>query len=131
MRERNGHQRLAIEDGQVIDFTLTLWDGDRSRLHLDVDMLAGDAMSYRVLVSDLAQLYRGATLQSPGFSYRRYRTEYEPDRAARERDRQWWQRRLPEMAGAPQLPTVAVREPGRRIGPSATSTGWRRKPSSS
>ncbi|WP_373166781.1 amino acid adenylation domain-containing protein [Mycobacterium marinum] len=112
MRERNGHQRLAIEDGQVIDFTLTLWDGDRSRLHLDVDMLAGDAMSYRVLVSDLAQLYRGATLQSPGFSYRRYRTEYEPDRAARERDRQWWQRRLPEMAGAPQLPTVAVREPG-------------------
>ncbi|WP_207749513.1 hypothetical protein, partial [Clostridioides difficile] len=56
LRERKTHQRLAIEDGQVLDVTLTLRDEDSSRLHLDVDMLAGDAMSYRILVSDLAAL---------------------------------------------------------------------------
>lgn len=112
LRESKIHQRLAIEDGQVIDITLTLLDAGRgkvrSRLHLDIDMLAGDAMSYRVLVSDLAELYRGATLPAPGYSYRRYLTERQEDGAARARDRDWWHQRLPEMPGAPELPTVPV-----------------------
>ena len=111
LRDRKTHQRLAIEDGQVIDITLTLYQEaqeNRGRLHLDIDMLAGDAMSYRVLVSDLAELYRGATLPPPGYSYRRYRTEHQVDSAARERDRHWWQRRLSELPGAPELPTVPV-----------------------
>ncbi|MCV6985431.1 amino acid adenylation domain-containing protein [Mycobacterium shinjukuense] len=107
LRDRKTHQRLRIEDGQVIEITLTRCD-DRNRLHLDIDMLAGDAMSYRVLVSDLAELYQGATPAAPGYSYRRYRTERQPDSLAHDRDRQWWRQRLPEMPGAPELPTVPV-----------------------
>jgi mycobactin phenyloxazoline synthetase len=110
LRDRKTHQRLGIEDGQVIDVTLTLYDENCSRLHLDIDMLAGDAMSYRVLVSDLAELYRGATLPTLGYSYRRYRTERQANSTAHDRDRQWWQRRLPEMPGAPELPTVPVED---------------------
>ncbi|QLL05815.1 non-ribosomal peptide synthetase [Mycobacterium vicinigordonae] len=110
LRDRKTHQRLAIEDGQVFDITLTLRDGDRSRLHLDIDMLAGDAMSYRILVADLAEAYNGATLPTPGYSYRRYRTERREHAGARDQDRRWWQQRLPEMAGAPELPTVAAGE---------------------
>ncbi len=110
VRDHKTHQRLAIEDGQVLDVTLTRYDEDRARLHLDVDMLAGDAMSYRVLVSELARLYAGATLRPPGYTYRRYRTERRVDLAAHARDRQWWQRRLPELPGAPELPTVPVGE---------------------
>ncbi|MEV6255158.1 amino acid adenylation domain-containing protein [Nocardia sp. NPDC051911] len=110
LRDRKTHQRLAIEDGQVIDVTLTLRDADRSRLHLDVDMLAGDAMSYRVLIADLAELYHGRAVPVPGYTYRRHRTEHQGDGAARERDRQWWQERLPELPGAPELPTVPVSE---------------------
>ncbi|HET9876762.1 MAG TPA: condensation domain-containing protein, partial [Mycobacterium sp.] len=106
LRDRKTHQRLGIEDGQVIDVTLTRYGQDRSRLHLDVDMLAADAMSYRLLVSDLADLYRGATLPKPGYSYRRYRTEHQEDGAAGQRDRRWWQQRLPELPGAPRLPTA-------------------------
>lgn len=115
IRDRKTHQRLAIDDGQVIDVTLTRYDEDRSRLHLDVDMLAGDAMSYRVLINDLAGLYRGAALAPPGYSYQRHREQTQRGRdtdAARERDRQWWQRRLPEMPGAPELPTAPVGERG-------------------
>nr|WP_232021878.1 non-ribosomal peptide synthetase [Mycobacterium basiliense] len=114
LRERKSHQRLRIEDGQVIDITLSLWGHNRSRLHLDIDMLAGDAMSYRVLVSDLAELYRGVALRAPGYSYRRYRTERQRDMAAHARDRDWWQQRLPEMSGAPELPTVAMAGPAHR-----------------
>ncbi|MFD0365984.1 amino acid adenylation domain-containing protein [Nocardia sp. GCM10030253] len=117
LRDRKTHQRLAIEDGQVIDITLTLRDEHSTRLHLDVDMLAGDAMSYRVLISELAELYHGATVPAPGYSYRHYRTEREDDAVARERDRQWWQQRLPELPGAPELPTVPV---GERTAPHRT-----------
>ena len=120
LRDRKTHQCLGIEDGQVIDITLTLLDENRSRLHLDIDMLAADAMSYRVLVCDLAELYRGATLPAPGYTYRRYRTEQQQDQennAARERDRHWWQQRLPDMPGAPELPTVPV---GDRAAPRCT-----------
>ncbi len=108
LRERKTHQRLRIEDGEVVDVTLTLWDEERSRLHLDIDMLAGDALSYRVLASELAAAYHGTTLSTPGYSYRRYRTERQPDAAAHERGRDWWQQRLPEMPGAPELPTVPL-----------------------
>ncbi|MGH3956795.1 MAG: amino acid adenylation domain-containing protein [Mycobacterium sp.] len=110
LRERKTHQRLAIEDGQVLDVTLTLRDETSSRLHLDVDMLAGDAMSYRVLVSDLAALYHGAAQPELGYTYRRYRTEQRGDESARERDRQWWSERLDDLPGAPELPTVPVSE---------------------
>ncbi|BCI87019.1 hypothetical protein NIIDMKKI_22250 [Mycobacterium kansasii] len=65
LREAKTHQRLHIEDGQVIDITLTRYGDNHSRLHLDIDMLAGDAMSYRVLVSDLAELYRGPRCRRP------------------------------------------------------------------
>ncbi|OBI40791.1 non-ribosomal peptide synthetase [Mycobacterium kyorinense] len=111
IRDEKTHQRLAIEDGQVFDVALTLYDENRSRLHLDVDMLAGDAMSYRVLVSELAKLYGGATLTAPGYTYRRYRTEHATDSAARADDRQWWQQRLADMPGAPELPTLTGADP--------------------
>jgi len=110
LRERKTHQRLAIEDGQVLDVTLTLRDEDSSRLHLDVDMLAGDAMSYRILVSDLAALYHGAAQPELQYTYRRYRTEDRGDAAVYESDRQWWQERLEDLPGAPELPVVPVSE---------------------
>lgn len=117
LRDRKTHQRLAVEDGQVLDVTLTQRDDNRTRLHLDVDMLAGDAMSYRVLVSDLAKLYRGEAVPTPGYSYRRYRTEHTEDSTVAERDRQWWQQRLPTLPGAPELPLVTA---GDRTAPHRT-----------
>ncbi|TQM28946.1 non-ribosomal peptide synthetase [Nocardia bhagyanarayanae] len=110
LRDDKTHQRLDIEAGQVLDVTLSLLADDRTRLHLDVDMLAGDAMSYRVLISDLAELYHGGSLPAETYSYRRYRTERQIDAAARERDKQWWQERLPRLPGSPELPTIPVSE---------------------
>ncbi|WP_433523316.1 amino acid adenylation domain-containing protein [Nocardia pseudovaccinii] len=110
LRDSKTHQRLVIEEGQVLDVTLSLLADGRTRLHLDVDMIAGDAMSYRVLVADLAELYHGGTVPPQGYSYRRYRTERTVDAVARERDKQWWRDRLPALPGAPELPTIPVSE---------------------
>lgn len=107
LRENKTHQRLAIEDGQVLDVTLSLLSGGRTRLHLDVDMIAGDAVSYRLLLADLAQLYHGDPVPAANYSYQRYRTEHVPDSGAVQRDREWWQRRLPDLPGAPELPRRA------------------------
>ncbi|WP_444543636.1 amino acid adenylation domain-containing protein [Nocardia otitidiscaviarum] len=107
LRERKTHQLMAVEDGQVIDIALTLLPGGRTRLHLDVDMLAADAMSYRILVGDLARLYHGEELPPQTYTFREYlagQAAPGPDRA---RDRDWWQRRLSELPGAPELPRAS------------------------
>lgn len=124
LRDRKTHQRMAVGDGQVIDVTLTLRDERRSRLHLDIDMLAGDALSLRVLLSDLARLYRGAALPAAGYSYRRYRTERAQDEVARQRDRAWWQRRVPQLPGAPELPTVPVTAAGAALHRTVRHDHW-------
>ncbi|MFD9615052.1 condensation domain-containing protein, partial [Streptomyces sp. NPDC059083] len=104
LRERRTHQLMAVEDGQVVDIALTLLPDGRTRLHLDVDMLAADAMSYRILVADLARLYHGEQLPPQHYTFRQYLAEHAgpaPEHAA---DREWWQQRLADLPGAPELP---------------------------
>ena len=90
LREAKSHQQL---DGEVFELTLSLLPGEKSRLHVDLDMQAADAMSYRTLMTDLAILYEGRQLPELGFSYREYRNEIarreaEP-RPAHDADRDW------------------------------------------
>lgn len=110
IRDAKSHQRL---DGAVFELTLTLLPGHRSRLHVDLDMQAADAMSYRTLMSDLAALYRGG--DSPGlpelsYTYREYRRVSSQSEAYphpdRDAHRQWWEQRLPELPDPPSPPTI-------------------------
>lgn len=109
LRDTRTHQRLAVQDGQVIDVALTLLPGGRTRLHVDVDMLAADAASYRVLMADLARLYHGERPESLTYTFRRYLADH-PAGAGDEHalDRAWWQRRLSELPGAPELPRAVT-----------------------
>ncbi|MFD4461981.1 AMP-binding protein [Nocardia sp. NPDC058480] len=168
LRSARTHQRMAVEDGQVIDIALTRLADGRTRLHLDVDMLAADAMSYRILITDLARLYHGEQLPPQDYTFRQYLAEHQPDnrrpgtaadqlnvpadqlnipadqaqgaasshpgiaanhqqRAGdersipaladeRARDRAWWQDRLGELPGAPELPSAQhISDPNRTI----------------
>ncbi|WP_433670405.1 amino acid adenylation domain-containing protein [Nocardia sp. CA-136227] len=127
LRDRRTHQLMAVEDGQVVDIALTLLPAGRTRLHLDVDMLAADAMSYRILVADLARLYHGEQLSPQDYTFREYLAEHAgpaPEHAA---DRAWWQARLPELPGAPELPRAAetaVAEPGERAARTVRLHRW-------
>ncbi len=105
IRDAKSHQQL---DGGVFELALTLLPGDRSRLHVDLDMQAADAMSYRTLMADLAALYRGSELPELGYTYREYRhaLQGQAARAVPEADRDWWARRVPRLPDPPSPPTI-------------------------
>ncbi|WP_445181919.1 amino acid adenylation domain-containing protein [Pseudonocardia sp. Cha107L01] len=116
LRQRLSHEVLDIEAGHVFDIGLTLLPGGRSRLHVDVDMVAADARSYRILLADLARSYTGTDLGEPSeYDFARYLAEHEASSApAAERAAAWWSRRLDELPGAPELPIDPLAaDPGR------------------
>ncbi len=108
-RERLSHQLLDIENGDVFSIALSLLPGGRTRLHIDIDMVAADAVSYRIILADLARLYEDTDVRLPPIrhSYRSYLSvRPELRRARTSRAAEFWQRRLPELPGAPELPLV-------------------------
>ncbi|MEN4399546.1 amino acid adenylation domain-containing protein [Mycolicibacterium senegalense] len=116
LRESKSHQMLHDE---VLELSLSLLPGGRTRLHVDMDMQCADAVSYRNFMADLAAFYRGADLPDLGYTYREYRarlTASVPPPSAE--DLQWWADRVPDLPDPPALPLVPLsdqRNPHRSI----------------
>jgi mycobactin phenyloxazoline synthetase len=114
IRDEFSHQLLEVERGEVFAVALSLLPGGATRLHLDVDMLAGDAVSYRILLADLARLYTAPEhpLAPVGYRFRDYLAQTARLRADRvAADARWWAERLPDLPAGPELPLVPE-EPG-------------------
>ncbi|MEE6164230.1 MULTISPECIES: non-ribosomal peptide synthetase [unclassified Mycolicibacterium] len=105
VRRTKSHQQLH---GEVFELTLTLLPGGATRLHVDLDMQAADAMSYRTLLADLAALYVGEQLPALGYTYREYRLGA-PELDS-EADRIWWAERIADLPDPPRLPLVPPAE---------------------
>ncbi|WP_165367446.1 AMP-binding protein, partial [Phytoactinopolyspora endophytica] len=109
-RDQLSHRVMDIAAGDVFDVQLTLLDDGASRMHVNLDMVAADAMSLRTLLADLAAIYSGRVgeLAPLRYSYPRYLAEREPvRRAARDRAAAWWREKLAGLPGAPALPVTA------------------------
>ncbi|WP_234787117.1 condensation domain-containing protein, partial [Mycolicibacterium fortuitum] len=110
LREAKSHQQL---DGAVFELAVTLLPDGRSRLHVDLDMQAADAMSYRTLMADLAALYLGRELPELGYTYREYRRAVARQEAQpqprRDADRDWWAQRIPGLPDPPAPPSTGGR----------------------
>ncbi|MGW3968836.1 amino acid adenylation domain-containing protein [Streptomyces ardesiacus] len=109
LRERQTHSRPDVASGDVFHAILCLLPDGGTRLGIDLDMMAGDALSLRVLLSDLRRFYdcpddppHPLTLD-----YRAYLAEHLNRRKA-EHDQHaaWWRDRLPDLPRAPRLPTA-------------------------
>ncbi|MGE2690385.1 amino acid adenylation domain-containing protein [Mycolicibacterium pulveris] len=108
IRDEKSHQIL---DGDVLELSLSLCPGGRTRLHVDMDMNAADAVSYRKFMADLAVFYRGGELPELGYTYREYRAALTAaDTGPTEQDRRWWAERIPELPEPPVLPLVPPAE---------------------
>ncbi|GLY32372.1 non-ribosomal peptide synthetase [Kineosporia sp. NBRC 101731] len=105
-REHLTHRRMDVDSGQVLDLQLSLLPHGATRLHIDLDMIAADALSLRVLVADLARAYAdpGWNEPEPESSYRSYLLAPEDER--RGTDRLWWSERAADLPAAPQLPLL-------------------------
>lgn len=106
-RQTFSSQILNVEAGDVLAIGLSLLPGGRSRLHLDIDMMAADAVSYRTVLRELAILYEDPNVELPELpmSYGDCRREIEkrwPD--VEESSGAWWKNRLNNMPEGPQLP---------------------------
>ncbi|WP_239078006.1 non-ribosomal peptide synthetase [Streptomyces sp. SID9124] len=109
LREHNTHARPDITAGDVFRTALCLLPDGRTRLQIALDMMAGDALSLRVLLSDLRRFYDcpDDPPRELALDYRRYLTEHDTRRhAERARHAAWWHERLPELPRAPRLPTT-------------------------
>ena len=109
LRAELSHRQLAVEQGQVLDIQLSLLP-DGTRLHLNLDMLAADALSLRILLGDLVQLYHQQPLAALDYSFARYLADLRdeqanPEQLARHQHaRDYWLQRLDRLPGAPRLP---------------------------
>jgi mycobactin phenyloxazoline synthetase len=97
-------------DDAVFELAVSLLAGQRARLHVDLDMQAADAMSYRTLMADLATFYQGRQLPELGYSYPEYRRAIAGGESRqvplREASRDWWAQRIPQLPDPPALPEV-------------------------
>lgn len=103
IRDAKSHQLLR---GEVLELSLSLLSDGRTRLHVDLDMQAADAVSYRNFMADLAVFYRGGDLPALGYSYREYRAALTSTVAESAEDRRWWEERIPQLPEGPALPLV-------------------------
>ncbi|MEV7028222.1 condensation domain-containing protein, partial [Kitasatospora sp. NPDC093558] len=122
IRQRLSHRRMDIAAGEVFDVQLSLLPAEirenGTRFHLNLDMVAADALSLRVLLADLARSYAdpSAPLPALAYSYPRYLADRRAAReaptraAALDADRDYWRRHLPELPAAPQLPLATPSE---------------------
>ncbi|MFD6149912.1 amino acid adenylation domain-containing protein [Streptomyces sp. NPDC060243] len=111
LRERHTHARPDPAAGELFRAALCLLPGDRTRLQIGLDMMAGDALSLRVLLADLRHLYTHPDVPLPPLSltYRDYLAARAADpgtAAKRAADRAWWQERLAGLPRAPEPPTT-------------------------
>ncbi|MGN9841249.1 amino acid adenylation domain-containing protein [Nonomuraea sp. H19] len=119
LRRRLSHRTMDIGSGEVFDVQLSLLPGEiragGTRVHVNLDMIAADAQSLRVLLGDLARLYDRPDdpLPPPAYSYPRYLADRAAARSAParaealRRDQEYWRDRLAGLPAAPRLPVAS------------------------
>ncbi|MEU6701235.1 amino acid adenylation domain-containing protein [Pseudonocardia sp. NPDC046786] len=110
VRDWMSNRSMDIADGQVFDVALSLLPGGEHRLHVSLEMVVADALSFRNLLGDLARLYDRPDEPLPpiGYSFARYRAGREDAaRTRRDADLTWWRERVPVLPDPPDLPLGA------------------------
>jgi amino acid adenylation domain-containing protein len=108
LRQQLSHQVLPADQWPLFEIRATLLDGQRTRLHVSLDMLIMDAWSIQLLGRELAQLYTNPETPLPplDLSFRDYVLAELAlrDTESYKRAQSYWRSRLAELPPAPALP---------------------------
>ncbi|WP_228769624.1 non-ribosomal peptide synthetase [Actinokineospora alba] len=106
LRDKLSHRWLHVDQGEVIDVSLSRLPGGVDRLHLNIDLVAADLASFRVILVELVALYDDPHgLPELTYTFGQYQADQAAVRESdRERARPYWQRRVPTLPGGPKLP---------------------------
>lgn len=113
IRDELAHKQYKADDWPLFDLYLTD-TVDKSILHFSIDMLLSDFISMKTILNDLDAFYYedGKNLQPLQISFRDvlvYQKEHENDegvRVKKERDREYWKKRIENFPDAPELPIL-------------------------
>ena len=101
------HRKLKIEEGEVAGLELTLLPGNKTRLHIDLDLLIADVQSLQILLRDLAMVYSGVELpeESKDWNFAAYLEQQNvEDREERKKAKEYWSARLKNLPQGPDMP---------------------------
>ncbi|NUT46287.1 MAG: amino acid adenylation domain-containing protein, partial [Saccharothrix sp.] len=118
IRAQQSHRIMDIAAGEVFDIQLSLLPSGTTRMHVNLEMVAADALSLRNLLADLVHLYErpDEPLPAINYSYPRYLAERTAAREHRKVEaRDWWRGQLGELPGAPSMPVRSDEETGPTI----------------
>ncbi|HYO81171.1 MAG TPA: AMP-binding protein, partial [Bryobacteraceae bacterium] len=111
VRAEMSHQMLDVHTWPVFDIRVTLLNEERARIHFSTDALVFDVWSFVTLVQELVTLYLDPAAELPQLemTFRDYvlaeQALHKTERYTRALD--YWERRVPRLAPAPELPMAA------------------------
>lgn len=117
IRSELAQKQYQPDSWPLFDLYLTNTD-EESILHFSIDMLLSDFISMKTILNDLDSFYYedGKNLQPLEISFRDilvYQKEHENDNeicAKKEKDREYWKKRLETIPEAPELPVLPERK---------------------
>lgn len=107
-RDRLSHQVLPTDQWPLFEIHVSKLEGSLIRAHFSFDLLLADAWSALLLFMEFSELYHhpDAALPSIELTYRDYMSAMArfPQSQTYAHSRDYWQKRVPQMPDAPQLP---------------------------
>jgi amino acid adenylation domain-containing protein len=107
-RERMAHDELDPGRWPLFDLRASRLTGERWRLHLSLDLLVADVLSFQILVRELTALYErtDVELDPLDLTFRDYVLAELAGQESEEyrRAREYWRRRVDVLPPAPELP---------------------------
>ncbi|MFC5288461.1 amino acid adenylation domain-containing protein [Actinokineospora guangxiensis] len=110
LRAELSHRRQDLHGWPLFTVRASRLDPARTRLHISIDLVIADALSFQILQRDLLSLYDDPTagaLPELDCHFRDYRLAVHraADDADHRRSQAYWRDRLPTLPPPPQLPT--------------------------
>lgn len=110
IRSRMSHQVLPIAQWPMFEIRATLLDNDIIRIHISLDAMILDAWSFNLLSKEWQELYQDINRPLPPLEIT-FRDYVLAERSLTQSDayhnsQEYWEKRLPDLPGAPELPVV-------------------------